>query len=231
MMIMQPSKIFLTVLPPVIPPPTQLVIEGYFLILKHTHTDAHTCWYLWLSSLANALSSMVMLRHYSFLKSCPPSPRWTSLFCGWLQQFLHQLFCMYMCTHARTHTQNSSAKQKSIHAISLLKTLEWLPKILKKKKKKNPSSYHGLQGPARPDPHLTHHLMYLPDRFHFWSTYTQHPFHSSLQGLCTIFPHMKVLVAQLYLESIDSSPLRLLHPWEFSSKNTSPIYTPENKLY
>lgn len=137
MMIMQPSKIFLTVLPPVIPPPTQLVIEGYFLILKHTHTDAHTCWYLWLSSLANALSSMVMLRHYSFLKSCPPSPRWTSLFCGWLQQFLHQLFCMYMCTHARTHTQNSSAKQKSIHAISLLKTLEWLPKILKKKKKKS----------------------------------------------------------------------------------------------
>ena len=137
---MQPSKPFLTVPPPVIPPPTQLVIEGYFLILTHIHTATHTCWYLWLSSLANALLSIVMLWHYSFLKFCPPSPGRISLSCGWLHQFLQQLFCIYMCTHAHTHTHththNSSAKQKPVHAISLLKTLEWLPKMLKIQKSK-----------------------------------------------------------------------------------------------
>ena len=101
---MQPSKPFLTVPPPVIPPPTQLVIEGYFLILTHIHTATHTCWYLWLSSLANALLSIVMLWHYSFLKFCPPSPGRISLSCGWLHQFLQQLFCIYMCTHAHAHT-------------------------------------------------------------------------------------------------------------------------------
>ena len=141
--------------------------------------------------------------------------------------------CAHM--HAHTHTQNSSAKQKPVHAISLLKTLEWLPKILKTKKKIQ-SSYHGLQGPARPDPHLTHHLiMYLPDRFHFWSTYTQHPFHSSLQGLCTIFPHMKVLVAQLCLalwDPIDSSLPRSSIHGSFQARILPPyILQKINKLY
>lgn len=140
-------------------------------------------------------------------------------------------FSVCTCAHMHAHTHKiHQPNRNQFMPFLCLKLWNGFPKY-SKKKKKNPSSYHGLQGPARPDPHLTHHLMYLPDRFHFWSTYTQHPFHSSLQGLCTIFPHMKVLVAQLYLETIDSSPLRLLHPWEFSSKNTSPIYTPENKLY
>ena len=105
---------------------------------------------------------------------------------------------VHTCTHIHTHKIRQPNRNQFMPFLCL-KLWNGFPKYSKQKKKIQ-SSYHGLQGPARPDPHLTHLLiMYLPDRFHFRSTYTQHPFHSSLQGLCTIFPHMKVLVAQLCL--------------------------------
>ena len=69
--------------------------------------------------------------------------------------------CAHM--HAHTHTQNSSAKQKPVHAISLLKTLEWLPKILKTKKK-NPKFLPRSTRPCKTWPSPNSSSYYVPSR-------------------------------------------------------------------
>lgn len=128
---MQPSKPFLIVLPPVILPPTQLVIEGYFLILKHTHSHTHL-----LIPLSFFPSKCLVIHGYAmtlFLSEVLPTfPRsYFSLL--WMTAAVSSAAFLYIHVHTcrHTHTQNSSAKQKPAHAISLLKTLEWLPKMLK----------------------------------------------------------------------------------------------------
>ena len=127
---MQPPKPFLTVLPPVIPPLTQLVIEGYFLILKHT--QPHNL----LIPLSFVPSKCLVIHGYAmtlFLSEVLPTFPRSDFSLLWMTAAVSSAAFLYIrvhtCTH--THTQNSSAKQKPAHAISLLKTLEWLPKMLK----------------------------------------------------------------------------------------------------